>query len=236
MNEADRRYSQTITLKVNFTNERPEGDVFRSLFRSKIGVGEAHTGFSLSHLSNAGTKEVYRITSAFAPGNIDRDNLFSSDKELLNFMLGKGNWDYIKVHVPTEPTPFRPSNWAIHISHLNKEDWVCDAKPWYSNQKEYCTDIKMTHPEVGRCNPHRFSFKYFGTTTGMIQDLEFKMHISTSDKDMLKASELETDSIMQTIVNACSKIGDMTHSFACIGEIEVEKVVSCGRYAHEEEE
>lgn len=237
MTDANRRYSQTITLTVNFDEEHPEQDVFRTLFRNKIGVAPAHQTFSLSHINQAGTKEVYRISSAFQPGTRDQDNLFPSDKDLLNFVLGKDNWDYVKISVPTEPTPFKPRKWGIHEDLLTNAPFDSKMENWYSYKSEtHVDDIKLVHPTLGTCNPHRFEFSYHGDEDGGIHTLEFKMHISADNNDVLKGTEAETDYILQKIVNACSKVGDMTHSFGCIGEIEVEKVVSCGRYAHEEEE
>ena len=237
MNDATRRYSQTITLTVNFDEEHPKEDVFRTLFRNKIGVGELHRDFSLSNINQAGTKEVYRISSAFQPGTRDQDNLYQSDKDLLNFVLGKDNWDYVKIAVPTAPKPFNPNKWAIHEDLLTKAPFDSTMENWYSHAKEsYVCDIKLVHPLLGACNPHRFAFNYHGDEFAGVNMLEFKMHISADNNDVLKGTEAETDYILQKIVNACSKVGDMTHSFGCVGEIEVEKVVSCGRYAHEEEE
>jgi len=237
MTDANRRYSQTITLTVNFDEEHQKEDVFRTLFRNKVGVARAHETFSLSHINHAGTKEVYRITSAFQPGHIDQDNLFQADKNLLNFVLGKDNWDYVKVSVPTEPRPFNPTRWGIHQDLLTNAPFDSEMTNWYSHSKEsHVSDVKLVHPLLGTCNPHRFNFKYHGDEMDGIHMLEFKMHISADNNDVLKGTEAETDYILQKIVNACSKVGDMTHSFGCVGEIEVEKTVSCGRFAHEEEE
>ena len=237
MSDAKRTYKQYIKLNIEFDECQLPNEVWPKLFNAGIAVKEGgHRDYSHKNFLTLKTKTMYRITSPLSVESYDLDYFSTENRELLNAICGD-LWSKERITVDNPfAGEFRPDHFGIRVDSLEGTS----MSSWFSSREkdEWIDDIRCDEVGVELLNKKYMNIYSLRVKvnyeSGNIKSMVFSMTLATDTQTMFTNNQPELDAtVIKTLGSACDKIGSYSQSFSCNGEIEVEKAISCSRFASE---
>tara|TARA_R110001592_G_scaffold104354_2_gene293686 strand:+ start:2338 stop:3078 length:741 start_codon:yes stop_codon:yes gene_type:complete len=238
----DRTFKQYIEVSVTFDETQDPTAVWQGLWDAGISTkSHGNSVYSTNHFSQATTREVVQITCGVKSILTDHDQILTQTKDLLNALIGEDYWAEHLVTIPVEPTTysrFNPSQFGFSEELMAT---FPNAHYWYSFKKDgHCDDIRWspvsdepyTYKSTNWVNIHGFNLTVNrDDEDNLITNLTFKLMLRTYSSTYLTESEEDTQVIIDALTKAVRSVAPCTLALGCQGQIEVEKVVSCQRFA-----
>lgn len=241
MTDADRTYKQYIDVSIHFNEPQDPTAFWSALHKRGIAFKSySNATYEATNFETNGTKLVHFITRN-DPQTAERlvHQLPTALGDFETQLLDDLNIDYeyyTETHETTNKSLFVPRSFAFSNDAIANFPFI---ESWYSHQAKsgWSDDLRwQPDPELARIAAPNVNLLGFTASAEFDDDsqldgLVLRLMLTTKGKTLLDDSEADTATILDYITTHVSEVADCDLVFGCHGEIEVEKQVSCARFA-----